>query len=111
MHAPWLSPRLQVTVVDDHKIVVNDILNENVDELPEFRDRVIKVSLGGCSHAHAHMHMHAHTRNLSLSLTHTHTHRTRTRTHTQRYIHAQVGAHPYSQSDRLHATEEPTPTP
>lgn len=38
--------KMQVTVVDDHKIVVNDILNENVDELPEFRDRVIKVSLG-----------------------------------------------------------------
>lgn len=38
--------KMQVTVVDDHKIVVHDILNENVDELPEFRDRVIKVSLG-----------------------------------------------------------------
>ncbi len=37
----------QVTVVDDMRIVVNDILNENTDELPEFRDRVIKVSLGG----------------------------------------------------------------
>ncbi len=36
----------QVTVVDEQKIVVHDILNENVDELPEFRDRVIKVSLG-----------------------------------------------------------------
>lgn len=36
----------QVTVVDDMRIVVNDILNENADELPEFRDRVIKVSLG-----------------------------------------------------------------
>ncbi len=37
-----------MTVVDEHRIVVNDILNENADELPEFRDRVIKVSLGGC---------------------------------------------------------------
>ncbi|PNH11834.1 Intraflagellar transport protein 80 [Tetrabaena socialis] len=38
--------KMQVTVVDEHRIVVNDILNENADELPEFRDRVIKVSLG-----------------------------------------------------------------
>lgn len=44
---PGPSPH-QVTVVDEHRIVVNDILNENADELPEFRDRVIKVSLGGC---------------------------------------------------------------
>ena len=35
-------------MVDEQKIVVHDILNENVDELPEFRDRVIKVSLGEC---------------------------------------------------------------
>ncbi len=35
-------------MVDEHRIVVNDILNEKADELPEFCDRVIQVSLGGC---------------------------------------------------------------
>ncbi|MEW5301900.1 MAG: hypothetical protein WDW36_004725 [Sanguina aurantia] len=37
--------RVRVTVEDDHKILVNDILSETTDEL-DFRDRVIKISLG-----------------------------------------------------------------
>uniref|UniRef100_A0A7S3R5J7 Intraflagellar transport protein 80 n=1 Tax=Dunaliella tertiolecta TaxID=3047 RepID=A0A7S3R5J7_DUNTE len=37
--------RVQVTLEDEHKVVVVDLLSEITDEL-EFRDRVVKISLG-----------------------------------------------------------------
>lgn len=37
--------RVRVNLKDDHKVVVQDILSETVDEL-DFRDKVIKISLG-----------------------------------------------------------------
>jgi hypothetical protein len=40
--------RVQANMEDDHKIVVQDIVSETTDEL-EFRDKVIKLSLGNLS--------------------------------------------------------------
>lgn len=37
--------RVRVNLEDDHRIVVQDILSETVDEL-DFRDKVVKISLG-----------------------------------------------------------------
>jgi intraflagellar transport protein 80 len=37
--------RVRVNLEDDHRVVVQDMLSETVDEL-DFRDKVIKVSLG-----------------------------------------------------------------
>lgn len=37
--------RVRVNLEDDHKIIVQDILSETLDEL-EFRDKVVKISLG-----------------------------------------------------------------
>lgn len=38
--------RVRVNLEDDHKVIVQDIVSETTDEL-EFRDKVIKISLGG----------------------------------------------------------------
>lgn len=42
----WYQKLYRCTCALDLQVVVNDMLSETTDELPEFRDRVIKISLG-----------------------------------------------------------------